>query len=426
MNENPEKPNISRDECVHSLRIKNVVFDTAITANSIANEKGIITECNTSFLRIWGFNNKDEVIGKHVSFFLNDTDKGYSIIDELNKNGKWSGDYIAKKKDQSTFIANGQATSIHDSHGTIIGYQSTVIDISDKKRAEIELKDKEYLFHESQKVAHIGSYKFNFVLDWWDSSDVLDVIFGIDKDYHRTAQGWLDIVHPDDRIMMDRYLHDDVVTRHRPFHKVYRIVRKNDGEVRWVNGLGEITYDTKGNALYLIGTIQDITESKALKENSIQNLNKFKDLIETTKTAYLTLSEDGAIKSVNNVLVELLGCNESSLIGVNIFNILSSDDSIKMHKGFDLLKNGKAIEDMEICMDNKLCTKRGIWLRINADVMENGERTVMCLIRDITAKKMEEFKKYIADQKQKDRVRQNISRIREKIQNMNKEGTKHD
>ncbi|OGU14048.1 MAG: hypothetical protein A2076_11960 [Geobacteraceae bacterium GWC2_53_11] len=127
----------------------------------------------------------------------------------------------------------------------------------------------EYLFKESQRVASIGSYKIDFITGKWETSEIMDTIFGIDRNYPRGVHEWLDIVHPADRDMMSRYLREDVIADQKPFEKEYRIIRKNDGETRWVHGLGETKYDGSGTLLSLIGTVQDITERK-LAEMALQ------------------------------------------------------------------------------------------------------------------------------------------------------------
>ncbi len=159
-----------------------------------------------------------------------------------------------------------------DGNGKPFRMIGTNLDITERTLAEKALKDSEFFFKESQRAASIGSYSADFIAGHWDSSDVLDTIFGIDKNYNRSIQGWLDIVHPEDRDMLDRYLREEVVTNRTQFSKEYRIVRNNDGETRWVNGLGEVRFDDNGNAISMIGTIQDITERK-LFENELQNKN---------------------------------------------------------------------------------------------------------------------------------------------------------
>ena len=195
--------------------------------------------------------------------------------------------------------------------------------------------------------------------------------------------------------------------------------------------LGDVEVVTK---IYSYDTAKKISDGEeTLKDKYIQNFKKFKDLIETTKTAYVIMSTDGVIKEVNKSFTEIVGCKNLKLFNINICDLLSKEDTIKIQKSLALLDKGIPIEDLEICIgdaicsktptcihynDNIVCCKRGAWIRINANVMENGEKNVFCLIKDITTKKIEEFEKYIMGQKQKDRVRQNISRIRDKIQNM--------
>ena len=145
----------------------------------------------------------------------------------------------------------------------------TFIDISKRKRAELELleaKEKadenEFFLKESQAVGKIGSYKANFISGYWKSSEALDSIFGIDMRYERSIGGWLDLIHPEDRNDLNNYLNNEVIGKRMPFNKEYRIVRINDKLTRWVQGFGSTSFDSFGNITEMIGTIQDITDRK--------------------------------------------------------------------------------------------------------------------------------------------------------------------
>jgi PAS domain S-box-containing protein len=129
-------------------------------------------------------------------------------------------------------------------------------------QVQMALSESEFFFKESQRAASIGSYHTDFIADRWESSEIMDKIFGIDVNYTRSVQGWLDIVHPDDRDKMDRYLREEVIAKGKLFSNEYRIIRINDGATRWVHGLGEVTFDSNGAPVSLTGTIQDITERK--------------------------------------------------------------------------------------------------------------------------------------------------------------------
>jgi signal transduction histidine kinase/CheY-like chemotaxis protein len=166
-----------------------------------------------------------------------------------------------------------------------------------RKGSEEKLRESEYFFKESQRAAFIGSYKFDIVNCSWESSEVLDALFGIDESFPKTTQGWIDIVHVDDREMMDRYLKEEVIAKRNPFAKEYRITRKNDGETRWVNGLGALSFDNHGNIASMFGTVQDISERK--KTESL--------LLNSQKLEALGVLSGGIAHDFNNLLGGIFG-----------------------------------------------------------------------------------------------------------------------
>ena len=130
-----------RKKAEAALRLKNLVFDASIAAISVADLDGVITEANDAFLRIWGYPSKDEAVGKPIHNFLNDPNEATAIVTAMNGTGQWEGDYTAKRRDGSTFIAHGLATVVRDEAGKMIGYQSAVMDITDRKRTEEALRE---------------------------------------------------------------------------------------------------------------------------------------------------------------------------------------------------------------------------------------------------------------------------------------------
>jgi PAS domain S-box-containing protein len=161
--------------------------------------------------------------------------------------------------------SDGQILDIHSiaeyekKTNTIFG---VILDISERKSIETSLKESEYFFRESQRAAFVGSYKIDFAQGTWVSSEVMDSIIGIDKNHSRTIRDWQNIVHPDDRAMLDEYLAKELISQKKTFSKEYRIINQRTNEERWVKVLGSAAFDTKGSIITLIGTIQDITAQK--------------------------------------------------------------------------------------------------------------------------------------------------------------------
>jgi PAS domain S-box-containing protein len=130
------------------LILKTLIFDSSIAANSISDNEGNITHCNSAFLKIWGYDSKDEVIGKPIPFFIKNEDEALKIIASLNEPGIWEGEYTGLKKDRTTFNAYGLATIIQDKKKENIGYFSAVIDITERKQAELALIENERELHQ--------------------------------------------------------------------------------------------------------------------------------------------------------------------------------------------------------------------------------------------------------------------------------------
>jgi len=140
-------------------------------------------------------------------------------------------------------------------------FATIFLDISERKRNERALRESEWFLRRSQRLALIGSYRFNIATGTWTNSEALNDIFGIGPDYQRDVAGWLALVHPHDREAMHDYLMGEVISGGGEFDRHYRIVRASDGAVRWVHGMGDLERDAEGKPVSMIGIIQDATES---------------------------------------------------------------------------------------------------------------------------------------------------------------------
>lgn len=97
---------------------------------------GNIIAWNEGAKRYYGYD-KDEVLGKNA-FILNDpvdvkSGKSQAIIDEVSKNGRWSGNIKQICKDGEKFTAHGTITKRYDKNHNLLGFTFILHSISDSK-----------------------------------------------------------------------------------------------------------------------------------------------------------------------------------------------------------------------------------------------------------------------------------------------------
>ncbi len=154
-------------------------------------------------------------------------------------------------------------------------------DITQQKNAEFALRKSKKFLKETQKIASLGTYSLDVKTGMWESSEVLDTIFGIETTYDKTIYGWNFIIHPEWQNIMNTYFTQEVVGKKQDFNKEYKIVRKNDNIERWVHGLGRLVFNETGEPIKMIGTIRDITECKEAEEKLLQEQLFSKKLLDS-------------------------------------------------------------------------------------------------------------------------------------------------
>jgi diguanylate cyclase (GGDEF)-like protein/PAS domain S-box-containing protein len=210
---------------------------------------------------------------------------------------------------------------IKDDNGQIIGLFGIARDITERVQANEKLKLSEESLRESQTIAGLGSYALDFLTGKWSSSDVLDQIFGIGKDYDRSVGNWLSLIHPEDLARMTVYFTEEVVGQRKPFDREYRIVRQNDGAERWVHGQGRLDLDAQGSPLEMHGTIQDITHRKQAEATLRQSEELLRLFIDHTPAGMAMFDREMNYLAASRRWVEDWGLVEREILGHSHYEI---------------------------------------------------------------------------------------------------------
>lgn len=165
------------------------------------------------------------------------------------------------------------------------------------QRNELRIYEKEHLLSESQRIAHIGSWSWDLISHLVIWSDETYRIFGLDQAIFKpTQRTFFNLIHPDDHTMISAWYaecpHGDA-----PTELEFRILRPN-GEIRFINGRGNLERDELGQPHRMVGTVQDITERKRA-ELYQQHQSRILSLIANRKP--LTQVLDSMAKSIEQI-----------------------------------------------------------------------------------------------------------------------------
>ncbi len=229
-----------------------------------------------------------------------------------------------------TWVATrGQAQCVESTDEIIVAGTSTDISDNRKLRDEISLAKEQaeknsVLLEESLRVGHAGTFSIDLQNGNWTSSQSLDDILGIGPDYPKTFDGWVSLIHPDDRIPTRNHLLNQIQAKKRSVTSTCRIVRSSDGESRWVQGIGK-TERKNGQYILLYGIIQDITERRQVEAALSESEERFRTLSEDALPGVYII-EDNRLVYVNPAMEKLFGYGPGELTGADPMDIIHPDD----------------------------------------------------------------------------------------------------
>lgn len=174
---------------------------------------------------------------------------------------------------------------IRDSEGKPIEVIGYLMDIHRTKEAELALQEREARLAHAQKLTHVGSWERDLVNGNERWSNEIFRIFGYAPQAFTPSESRLsEFVHPDDRGRFQSYMRQGQATKEQ-FDFEFRVQRSN-GEVRIVRALNEVARDRNGQAILLLGTLQDVTErrqAEAQLRRSHEELRRLADHLQSAR-----------------------------------------------------------------------------------------------------------------------------------------------
>jgi len=120
------------------VQVKSRALDQSINGFYIINKEGLFVYVNKAYLKMWGYESADEILGTSAAEHYSDKKFLESVITELHNKEYVTTEFTAKRQDLSTFQGLLSAYVYIDETGEQF-YAGSTIDITQKKIAEAKL-----------------------------------------------------------------------------------------------------------------------------------------------------------------------------------------------------------------------------------------------------------------------------------------------
>lgn|GEM_PF-4497866 len=283
----------TRKEAEDELRMKDQAVAASINAVAIADLEGKLIYVNPAFLKMWGYDNEADVLGRSALEFWEKSQHARSVMQSLFENGAYQGDLVARSAGGESFDVYLSTTMIYDPDGAPLNLMATFIDITERKQMEEALRESKLKIQDILSNIPDNGAVFQFIQkadENYEVSFISDSAVSIFEKpietLHNTTRLFEDI-HSDDLPGMWSTIEQSAQDM-APWKYNFRIITRTSGQ-KWIRGFSNPRRLDDGSICWT-GMLLDITAQKQA-EDALVEKQQFNNLQAEVAEAFLNTYE---------------------------------------------------------------------------------------------------------------------------------------
>ncbi len=261
----------------------------------------------------------DEVIGKSISGFLNiqyENNTTENVRKEVLEKGEWRGEmFFVRPADKKLVTVLTSFKLLKDDAGNPMHIINTTVDISERKVAELKLKESESRFQEVANSAPVMIWMSDennittYVNTTWEKFTGINTI-------GCNAKAWEDLVHPQDVEKCKQFAYAAEKAR-EGYDIVYRL-RTANGSYRWVKDVVVPRFLNNEKFLGFIGSVVDIDDQKRTE----QQLHYQAAILENVSDVVVSSNLNFEVTGINKAAEQTYGFTIDELVGKRLSTVI--------------------------------------------------------------------------------------------------------
>jgi PAS domain S-box-containing protein len=215
-----------------------------------------------------------------------------------------------------------------DEAGREVGSTGIILDVTERKLAEVRLRESEERLRLAAGAASIGTWDFDLTTGRGEWDETARVIGGMaSRDY--TGETWAALVHPDDRARALAAFQASLAPGGPPYDIEFRgSVPAEDGGVRWLASHGAVLRDPESQApSRAIGIVRDITADRRATAALRESEARFRAMVDAVPSIVWFAKQDGELEYFNDRWFALTGQTPEEALPTGWAATLHPDDA---------------------------------------------------------------------------------------------------